>query len=553
MDVAMEFALALNASTNDLLIQVEQMGGQDTVVTVKHLYRFEKPVADGGYLVLPHGSGYLIPAECPDAIPGQGERGGLIGARWTLPLFGMVRGKDSLCAMVETWWDCEAQVEHIPNDRSVLDFHWVASLGTLAYPRRLLLRFDTGLDYVGMAKLYRAYARDHGLLRTLGEKAANTPVIRRYVENVLVRWPAWNTEQGSQVLADLRRLPEMGLGVNFFFPKWSSVGYAPGRNTGTTADSGWQAYLQQCPVPGGWPALADYAGAVRRLGCTIQGFVCPLTNHPEAPDYDEDRWPRDANGHLVKRYLSVHDALERMKKVLDNLEANGLKLDVLYFDGYSAHAGLPEDFTPSRPVTRRQTFEQQNVCFAETRRRGIMPGGELPRFWCIPECDYFFFSDWSQDRLTNVPTKGAPSAVGEPVPLFQLVFHDCTIAGFSGGGYALYAEGYDWWAGLTPRLYELLFAAAPAHNWLVGGHVPVKDWDSPGAKQRWTWLKRWSAYYRAVAMSEMVSHQFLSPAHRHQRIEFANGVAAEFNLESNEVCVKGVTGFSGEWENPAEI
>ena len=65
--------MVIDADTDELLIQIGQVGGRDTVVSVEHLYRFEKPVADGGYMVLPHGSGYLIPADCPDELPGEGS------------------------------------------------------------------------------------------------------------------------------------------------------------------------------------------------------------------------------------------------------------------------------------------------------------------------------------------------------------------------------------------------------------------------------------------------------------------------------------------------
>ena len=98
-------------------------------------------------------------------------------------------------------------------------------------------------------------------------------------------------------------------------------------------------------------------------------------------------------------------------------------------------------------------FEAQNACFAETRRRGIMPAAELARFWCIPNCDYFFFTDWSSDRLSNTPVQGASAPVGEPIPLFQLAFHDCYMAGFSGGGYSVYSPGYDWWERTEHRDY----------------------------------------------------------------------------------------------------
>jgi hypothetical protein len=549
VDILLELIFAIDTTVDELLVQAAQVGGAHTAVSLEHFYRFEKPVSDGGYMVLPHGSGYLIPAECPDELPGEGHKGGLIGGRWTLPMFGIVRGNDAICAIVETWWDCDVSVEHTPGDQSTLDFRWLGSLGALAYPRRFFLRFAQGIDYVEMAKSYRNYARQHGLLRTLEEKAALTPTIRHDIEAILFRWPAWNPDEGPTVLAEIRALREMGFGVKFFFPKWSSAGYSPEHGTATRADANWQAYLLENPVPGGWAPLVEFANAVRQLGCTVQGFTSPRTQRSEGPAFDEDRWPRDANGEPIHD-LSVHDAVDRIKRGLDNIEAQGLKYDALYYDGYSAYHPLPEDFSQKGRITRRMTWEAQNACFAETRRRGIMPAAELARFWCIRDCDYFFFTDWSSDRLSNTPVQGAPAPVGEPIPLFQLVFHDCYLAGFSGGGYAVYTPGYDWWEDRTPRLYELMFASAPAYNWLPEGNVPVRNLNSAAAQRCLAWLKRWSAYYRAIATSEMVSHQVLSPDRKLQRIAFANGVVATFNMGTNEFCVTNVAGFSGEWEKP---
>jgi len=138
-------------------------------------------------MVLPHGSGYLIPADCPDEIPGQGHKGGFIGARWTLPMFGMLRGNDSVWVIAETWWDCEVEAQHIPDRHSSIDFHWRGSLGKLDYSRRLLLGFEQGLDYVKMAKRYRLYAKQNGLLRTLKEKSAETPSILDDTKSILYR------------------------------------------------------------------------------------------------------------------------------------------------------------------------------------------------------------------------------------------------------------------------------------------------------------------------------------------------------------------------------
>ena len=199
------------------------------------------------------------------------------------------------------------------------------------------------------------------------------------------------------------------------------------------------------------------------------------------------------------------------------------------------------------------TYEAQNAAFAETRRRGIVPAGELARFWCIADCDYFFYTDWSSDRLANTPVQGAPAPVGEPVPLFQLVFHDCFSAGFSGGGYAVYNAGYDWWADQTPRLYELLYASAPAYNWLPGGEVPLGDLERGALPRKLDWLRRWRDYYSAIATAELVGHSFLSADRTLQQVEFANGVRATFNMAANELRVENVAGFSGEWEQPAQL
>ena len=189
----------------------------------------------------------------------------------------------------------------------------------------------------------------------------------------------------------------------------------------------------------------------------------PRTQHPDGLAFDEEHWPRQPDGQPIYD-LSAHDAVDRIKRGLDNIEAQGLQYDALYYDGYSAYHPLPEDFSTKRTVTRRMTYEAQNTAFAETRGRGIMPAAELTRFWCIADCDYFFFTDWSSDRLSNTPVQGSPVPAGEPIPLFQLVFHECYLSGFSGGGYAVYAPGYDWWENRTLRLYELLFASAPAYN-----------------------------------------------------------------------------------------
>ena len=520
-DATFQLDIGIDPEADVLMIGLQQLAGSEPLEQVSHLYRFAKPVSDGGHLVLPHGSGYLLPADCPDELQVAEASNEWIGGRWTMPLFGMVRqGGPAFCAIVPTWWDCRVSVEHTPGQDSVLEFNWAASKGKLAYPRRIDLHFADGMDHLAMAGIYRAAASRGGLLRTLLEKADQTPVIHRYIQNILFRWHTWNRQDGTAVLDDVRRLKQMGFGINFFYPKWADGNVLKGY------------LLDTIPEPGSWQTLAKLTDTIRELDCPIQFFINPWV----------DCYPLDAPGMI--------------KRALDHIEAKGVRGDVLYYDGYAAHNSLADLSPKDDPATRRQSYEVQNACFAETRRHGMMAGAELARFWCLADCGYFFFTDWARDRLMATDAGGSGRLMGVPVPLFQLVFHDCFIAGFSGGGYALpkhYAAGHDWPADRTPRLYELMYAAAPAYDWLPEGYVPIRDWDSQMARNRWTWLKRWSAYYRTIATSQMVSHRFDSADRSRQSIAFANGVTAQFDMARNQMCIDGVSGFTGKWQTPEQL
>jgi hypothetical protein len=552
-DAALALVIALDAEQNELLIQIEQVSGQASVLRVDHLYRFERPVSQGGYMVLPRGSGYLVPAECPDELPGSGNEATQIGGDWCLPMLGITRDRSSLCAIVDTWWDAEVRAHHVPGDRSLLDFSWGESLGKLGYPRRMFLRFDEDSDYVAMARFYRARAAKQGLVRTLEEKAEQTPLLREYVRNILFRWVAWNGEDGSNVLADVRRIRDMGLGVNFFYPKWGSASYSHEKDRQTNSvDHDWQAFLVSNPVDGGWPWLVDYANQLHEMGCVVQAFVRLQEQLVGRPGFDESRWALDASGNRLKR-LSSHDAVDIMVQVLDSLEERALRFDLLYFDGYAASHFLTQDHSPEHPVSRRQAAETQNACFRETRRRGIMAGAELRQFWAMGDCDWCFFTDWAGHRLSNVPVDTlGQKPVGEPIPLCQLVFHDCCVCGFSGDP----GQGvqYDWYQDRSHRLYELMFGSAPCYNWVTSPKdrqpVPIRDWNSQKTARAFEWLKKWSSYYQSVAMSPMVSHQFLSGDRMQQQVTFANGVSAEIDLAEDRYRISGIAKFDGNWQRP---
>ena len=224
--------------------------------------------------------------------------------------------------------------------------------------------------------------------------------------------------------------------------------------------------------------------------------------------------------------------------------------DALYFDGYAFHGGHREDFSPDHPVSRKLALEKQIECFRETRKRGIIPGAELARFWCVSECDYFFFTDWSRDRL----------AVGEPIPWFQLVFHECYAACFSGGGYGR----YDWPEDKNPRLYELLFAAAPGYNWML----PYGDGFPGAGLEDGVPIRAWGTGRMRRAHPVAAALERLFPENRPRRNDLSpdsstpNAACSRFSSTTesppSSISPKGSAVFRawrlsvGDWEKPHE-
>ena len=521
-DVEVDLILALSRQ-DQLLVQIEQAGGKDVVRQIAGLYDWRLEPDAGSHLVVPHGGGYLIRSDADKAVNLQG----FIGGAWTLPMYGLVRGDQSCYQIIDTWWDANVAVTHTPGAGTTLFLSWEASLGKLGYARRMRVRFAEKMDHVGMAKAYRQDLIDRGEFTTLSERIKTLGALKEYLAGVEYRWPVWKPEAYEQELDNIRHFQAAGLPVSFFYPKWSG-------------NQSWQEFLEPDMVPGGWPAAKKLLDAVHDLGCTAKLMVIPIYYHKNRPHYD----PAKATG-IRFPAVSSHHALYALKLMLGKMEAEDFKLDALYFDCNSAFRPYAEHSSPDGgPVSRRQTFEAQRDCFREARRRGIVPGAELARFWSVADADFFFFTDWSNDRLRN----------GEPVPVFPLVFHDCFTAHFSGGGY--YNEGkYDWYEDRHPRLYELMYAAKPSHNWLPGGSraIQAADWDTDKMATRLEWLKRWHAYYQAICYSEMTDHRFLNDTRTLQRIEFANGVVAEFDLARGLFRVEGVEGFTGDWEQPDKI
>ena len=105
-----------------------------------------------------------------------------------------------------------------------------------------------------------------------------------------------------------------------------------------------------------------------------------------------------------------------------------------------------------------------------------------------------------------------------------------------------------------------MYGAQPSHNYLpwdrrpgAGNRIEPEDWEHGVMDLRIRWLSRWHAYFQKVCYAEMLTHRFLTADHTLQRVEYANGVVADFDLDKGLFRVQGIDGFAGEWEQPEQF
>jgi hypothetical protein len=144
-------------------------------------------------------------------------------------------------------------------------------------------------------------------------------------------------------------------------------------------------------------------------------------------------------------------------------------------------------------------------------------------------------SDWSVRHLDLVhhgpfalnPNPGKGPAMGIPIPLFNLVYHDALLMPWSLG------RG-EW--GIPEKDLGFLHALANGGMPYLGLHP------SPDDLQR---VRTLCALHRRVALQEMTNHEFLEPNRRRQRTTFADRTRVMIDLHTDQWSVEPALDTSG--------
>ena len=176
-------------------------------------------------------------------------------------------------------------------------------------------------------------------------------------------------------------------------------------------------------------------------------------------------------------------------------------------------------------MTRRECLSYRAACFSWLSAHGILPSSEEVSDWSIPTLVFCHYAPY--EFMMAEP--GTPRQ-GIPVPLFNLVYHDCVIEPWM---MDRVAEDDDY------MLYALLAGGAPylrrdaAYPNIDGAFEGIPMSEKEMAER----ANIVSAFYRKIAMEELVSHELINGDPMIQRSVFSDGssVTVDFRTQRYEI------------------
>ena len=490
----------------------------DPALTVENIRPLDNALwvtdAGHGYVVVPVREGMLIPADSGVAFTHHFGTYDYEGCH--IAMFGLVQ--NGAAALVYTWGDpytaldLKSVVQSGPwKGRQVL----LPSFSLRKSAHSFRIQFLGQGDFVTIAKAYREIAAEEGWLVKWSEKLKGHPERAKYFgasdfklwstlsrrmnesstheESVRVNW---TFDEAAQVAEHLKRDLKIDK-LLFSMGGWIHRGY----------DNQHPDILPTAPECGGDAAFTNACRRIRALGYLLGLHDNYQDMYRDAPSWNERFINRNADGKLTvggkwaggRAYITCSKmALELAKRPQNLIAVKKLSGANSYFIDTTYAAGLYECFDPRHPMTKLDDMKWKQAL--SDYARGIFGsfGSEDGREWAIPHAEFF-------EGLTGVSgsyyhNKGLLKELGAtPIPLFELVYHDCI---------AMYGKyGYDPAHAAEYVLHHILLGRTlnyhnvPPHlYWKTETHRPAEPLRlrpsvaefKPTAPNRFTMTYRWS-------------------------------------------------------------
>lgn len=384
-----------------------------------------------GYLVLPIRTGQLL-AFGSATMPAAHED--LIYGGLKMPLFGAVKGRGGVAAIVRTPYDCRLRTEANIEGRYGVSPLWIIEEGRLNYARELKLVFLADASHVEIAKTYREEIIAQGRFVSLREKAGASPLVE----------PLAGAVTGERRSYSLKPEGAPGRpGIRTFFEQAKELGFD-------------RACIWFCGRPERPEELKREVEYARSLSpdFRLSQYTNVIDISPTSAEYEEEDILRLRDGSLRPNWFVNYTvctarrlarARRRMPEVLEALGRGNVYLDV------EGAIGLMECFSQDHPMTREQDAGYRRELLRYVKELfgsvttehlphdflcGVVDMGAYTTIYPYQVCD-------ARDRAsTYYDSEGRDWYVIRscpfqtiPVPLFQLVWHDSVLSMNSSGKY----------------------------------------------------------------------------------------------------------------------
>jgi hypothetical protein len=467
-------------------------------------------------LIVPMNEGIQFPADDP-ATPTM-DLVTYGGHGICMPWFGVENTASHAGAMAiyETPDDAYLRLER--SEQSLLQPRavWHPSRHQFRYERRLRLSFLAGGGYVAMAKRYRAYAKQTGLLVSLRQKER----ANRHVDRLVGAINVWNWDMDPIEIG--KEMKSAGMNRVLWSRGGSPADTTFLNNLGFLT-SRYDIYqdVYDPKIALSWMNTAGWPEALVELenGEWMKGWA-----HP-------DRRP-DGSIHWIQGgVISSGAGLARAEQVIPA----ELKIHPYHCRFIDTTTASPwrEDYNPLHPLSRSDDRKNKMALLAFcSQKMGLVVGSETGLDASVPYLEYFEgMESFGPYRLPDSGTdmmayrKPTPDFTKYQVgsfyrlPLWELVYHDCTVAQWYWGDASNKApEVWD-----QRDLLNILYGTGP----LVMFDKPRWKVEKNRILQTYNNVCGWT---RQVGYDEMLTHAYLTPDHTVQRTTFASGKAATVNF-----------------------
>lgn len=461
-----------------------------------------------------------------------------------MPLWGRVCGKNSFSAIVDTPYDASMSASFGKHRAFLNSVYWQSSLGKLSYERKILFVFDDNGDYNTVAKNYRNYLIKNNQLVTMDEKLAENPNIKNIIgapvlhhkifSKINEKSQFYNKNGTNELLCatfyeraeQIKKLKSLGLEKLYIHTDgWGKNGY----------DNDHPYILPPCEQAGGWDGLKEFADVSRELGYVFALHDQYRDYYYDSPVFDKNKAIANIDG--SNPYCSIWDggehtylcsafALAAVKKTYAELEEHGIDVQGAYLDVFSIMQG-DECFHQDHRITREESIKYRGECFDYLNKKGFIMSSEEPGMQLLNHLALVHHGPHGLRPQEN------GEAIGIPVPLGSLIYHDCIMVPWNWFNNWGIPKGED------GNLYSALNAGMPyIHPYgnslcKIGTDNRTADidmMDDEGLKKELERIAPLCNLQARLYNKEMVKHEFLGN-YKKQRATYSDGTTVTIDLD----------------------